>query len=248
MSAYRDRLVAHRGHAAEQPENTLPAMRDAVALGATAIETDVQLTRDGIPVLFHDRELSRLCAAEGPVHDRSLAELADLRVRHPRGGAGAPIPTLEAFVQWLAGIPDVTAFVELKRISLGYFGIEPVLAAVLPRLKALADRCVIISYDLEALQQVRQRSTFPTGAVFDDWSDRHRPDVQSLPAQWWLCDIDTLPPTGPIEHPGRQLAVYECDDPARARDVLARGVDRVETFAIGAMLQALETEELGTGN
>ncbi len=240
MKDYRHRLVAHRGHAAGQPENTLPAFRDAVALGATALETDVQLTADGVPVLFHDRDLQRLCAAQGPVHAHTLAELTALRVRHPRGGPGAPIPTLPAFVQWLADVPDVLAFVELKRISLARFGIDAVLDAVLPHLQPLAGRCVVISYHLEALQQVRLRSGFPVGAVFDDWAERLRPDVQSLPASWWLCDIDTLPATGPIEHPHCQLAVYECDDPARARDVLARGVDRVETFAIGEMLRALE--------
>ena len=55
----RDWLVAHRGHAAAFPENTLPALRSALELGAAWLEFDIQLSADRIPVLCHDASLQR---------------------------------------------------------------------------------------------------------------------------------------------------------------------------------------------
>ena len=52
-------LVARRGNSAEFPENTLPALRSAIALGARFIEIDVHLSSDGTPIVYRDQELSR---------------------------------------------------------------------------------------------------------------------------------------------------------------------------------------------
>jgi len=231
-------LVAHRGHAACFPENTLPAFADALAVGGCVLETDVQLTADGVPVLFHDRDLMRLCAVPGAIHEKTLDQIRELRVRNPVGGEGAPIPTLQDFAAWLDTRPGVEIYVELKRNSLARFGVDVVLDSVLPLLKPLDGRCVIISYDTAALAVVRQRTSFPIGAVFDDRADHRLPAVQALAAEWWLCRLDTLPP-GPIRHSSHRLAVYECDDPRQARELLRRGVDRLETFAIGRLLTTL---------
>jgi glycerophosphoryl diester phosphodiesterase len=89
-------LQGHRGARGLRPENTLPAFEAAFDLGVTSVETDVHLTADGLPVLFHDHALSaRLCrllpGARGPdpallpeVHALSLAELRGYRAdRNP---------------------------------------------------------------------------------------------------------------------------------------------------------------------
>src|SRR5437764_4843220 len=56
-------VQGHRGACGLLPENTLPGFELALDLGVTSIETDVHLTRDGVPVLFHDARLSdRLCS------------------------------------------------------------------------------------------------------------------------------------------------------------------------------------------
>jgi len=60
-----DHLVAHRGYPARLPENTLPSIEAAVQAGARYIEVDVQLSRDGEVILFHDRDLHRLCGQAG---------------------------------------------------------------------------------------------------------------------------------------------------------------------------------------
>lgn len=84
-------LFAHRGARAHERENTLPAFMLAVRLGATGLESDVWLTKDGIAVLDHDgrvgsrlrrRELSQLDVAELPPHVPRLSDLLDLADAH----------------------------------------------------------------------------------------------------------------------------------------------------------------------
>ena len=81
--------IAHRGASARAPENTLRAFECACALGADGIELDVQTTRDGIPVVFHDEDLGRLTGRAGRLADCSRDEIGRLRV------GGEPIPSLQ---------------------------------------------------------------------------------------------------------------------------------------------------------
>jgi glycerophosphoryl diester phosphodiesterase len=69
-------LIAHRGGTADYPENTLTAIEGALANHADVIWLTVQLSRDGVPVLYRPKDLSALTDASGPVASRTAAELA----------------------------------------------------------------------------------------------------------------------------------------------------------------------------
>lgn len=84
------RIYAHRGASAELPENTLPAFARAVELGAYGIELDIHLTRDGKPVVIHDKAVDRTTDGAGPVADFEYLDLVRLDA-----GGGAKIPSLE---------------------------------------------------------------------------------------------------------------------------------------------------------
>lgn len=71
-------IIAHRGASAVAPESTQAAVAAAVRAGAGMIELDVQLTRDGRLVVFHDHRLDRTTDGRGPVRARRYAELARL--------------------------------------------------------------------------------------------------------------------------------------------------------------------------
>ncbi|MES1168290.1 MAG: glycerophosphodiester phosphodiesterase family protein, partial [Oleiharenicola lentus] len=58
-------IIAHRGASAEKPENTIAAFRRALALEVDGIELDVHVTKDGVPVVFHDAQLRRLTGVRG---------------------------------------------------------------------------------------------------------------------------------------------------------------------------------------
>src|SRR5256885_4259362 len=114
-------LVAHRGYRLHYPENTLPAVEAALRAGARYVEIDVQLSRDRVPMVFHDADLARVCGVAGNVADRTAAELKQLRAsEYQRFGyryAETRIPTLQEFAELLARNPGVTPFVELKQES-----------------------------------------------------------------------------------------------------------------------------------
>ena len=104
------RPIAHRGlhdRARGVIENSLAAA-DAAVAGAYAIECDVQISRDGEAIVFHDDTLERLTNAEGRADARDAAELTRLPYRD---GAGAP-PTLATFLAAIAG--RVPVIVEIK--------------------------------------------------------------------------------------------------------------------------------------
>jgi glycerophosphoryl diester phosphodiesterase len=93
----RPLIVAHRGGAALAPENTLAAVRNAIRLGADAIEVDVLPSRDGALVVHHDERLRRTAGVDRNVWDLDVRELRTLDVGRwfSPEHAGERIPTLE---------------------------------------------------------------------------------------------------------------------------------------------------------
>ena len=87
-------VIGHRGCAGEAPENTLPSFARALAQGAVILESDVHLTRDGVPVLLHDDRVERVSDGCGTVREQTLAELRRLDFAHrfsPDGGRSHPL-------------------------------------------------------------------------------------------------------------------------------------------------------------
>lgn len=237
-------LVGHRGYPRHYPENTLIGIEAAIRAGARYFEIDVQLTQDQVPVLFHDRDLKRLCGVGGAVHDYTFAELRKFRASEPKRFGEQfreiPITTLAELRQLLQQRPNVTGFIELKRASLKRFGIDAMLALVRRELEPVLNQCVLISYSLEALLAARQQGWPEIGVVVDHWQEREQEIVSAIRPQYLFCDVEGLPPAGRLHHAGAKLAVYEVANPELALALAARGVDFIETFAIGEMKQEIE--------
>ncbi|MBN1265342.1 MAG: hypothetical protein JXA25_07600 [Anaerolineales bacterium] len=110
------RIIGHRGASANAPENTLAAFRLAAAMGADAVELDVQLTGDKKLVVFHDDVLDRTTNGSGCISEYTFADLKKLDAGshfHPMF-AGERIPELdEVFVEFQGGL---LVNVELKSI------------------------------------------------------------------------------------------------------------------------------------
>ena len=237
------KLVAHRGYPRHYPENTLIGIEAAVAAGARFVEVDVQISRDRVPVLFHDRGLKRLCGVDGRIQDYRYDELWAFRASEP-GKFGdrfnnVHIPRLAELGHFLQRHPDVTAFIELKRSSLEHFGVETMLDLVRRALKPALAQCVLISYSLPALLAARHTGWSRIGAVIDQWSEREQPLISEIHPQFLFCDADGLPRTGDLHAADIKLVVFEVAEPQVALDLAARGVDFIETFAVGEMIQQL---------
>jgi glycerophosphoryl diester phosphodiesterase len=236
-------IVAHRGNAAEFPENTLEALGSAVKLGARYVEFDVQLTADHVPVLFHDADLQRVAGRPQCVHDLTWAELEGIPVgeRQRLGDTHASVrpPSLAQAVEAIVGWRDVTAFVEVKRASIRRFGREAVLRRVADVVAPALDRCVFISFDLPSIQILRLMTGARIGWVLPRYDEPARAEAVALAPEFLFCDLDRLPAApealwlGPWD-----WAIYEVRDLETARACRRRGARFVETMAVRALAEA----------
>lgn len=224
-------LIAHRGYPRRYPENTLAGLDAAITTGARYIEVDVQMSADGVPVVFHDGDLERLCGLPGRITGTALTEIRKLRV------GGEPVPTLSDLAGLLQPHPGVHAYVELKQESIDVAGQAAMLDAVSDVLAPLRDQCTLISYNVDVLGLATDRG-WATGWVTDAWPDALPATLEHRLAVWF-CDVTVLPPDGPLNLFAVPLAVYEVADPYLAHQLAGRGAAYIETFDIGGMRREL---------
>ncbi len=236
-------LVAHRGNAAEFPENTIEALASAIDLGLQHVEFDVQLTADRVPVVIHDSDLSRVAGRPGCVHELDWSELATIPVGEAkRFGARfdhVRVPSLAQTVESLQSPDDVTAFVEIKRASLRRFGHEPVLERIAADLHAARDRCICISFDLPSVQRLRAMTSTRIGWVVERLdADTERLAREAAP-EYLFVDFERIDASVQRLWEGPWTwAVYEVRAVERARACARLGARLVETMAVRSMLEA----------
>lgn len=127
--ARRVDVISHRGEHLSHPENTLPAIEAAIAIGCDWVEIDVRTTRDGRFVLMHDSTVNRTTDGKGV-----LAELGIDQIRLLNAGLGARVPTLDEALAAMRGKCGV------------YFDAKSITAvAIIAALKrhAMLERCVV---------------------------------------------------------------------------------------------------------
>jgi glycerophosphoryl diester phosphodiesterase len=236
-------LVAHRGNAAEFPENTLPAMVSALELGVRFLELDVQLSRDGVPVVIHDQLLLRTTGLPGSVFDHDAADLVRIEAAEAqRFGdrfSGTRLPLLREVMTLLTGRPEITLFIEIKRASLAEFGHDHVVTQVLEVIKPWRTQCVVISFDLAAIHRARRLGDAPIGWVLGEYDDHSRLKYEALQPQFLFCDHQKLPASGRLWQGPWRWVIYEVGTLPLALSLAERGADYVETMAVRALSQAL---------
>lgn len=99
-------IVGHRGASGDYPENTTLSFDRAVELGVDAVEFDVRVTADGVPVVIHDTNVDRTTNGSGPVQSLPVEQLQELDA-----GMGQCIPTLDDV---LGRYPELPCIVEIK--------------------------------------------------------------------------------------------------------------------------------------
>lgn len=161
--------VAHRGLAGLYPENTLLSFEKCLEYNPDAIELDVQLTKDNVPVIFHDEELSRTTGRNGWIKDLTYEELLDYDANNGFDVPFQHIPTLDEYFELIRGLKGLKTFVELKNSFVTYPGLEE---TVLNRIKKYGqiNNCIIYSANHYSVIRYREMCTeseicFP----FDNW-------------------------------------------------------------------------------
>lgn len=243
-------IIAHRGNAAEFPENTLQSLESAVELGARCIEFDVQFTRDLVPVLFHDADLARVAGRPDSVHELPWSTLSEIPVAEAarfgeRHAFTYPV-SLTQVADTLATWPDVTAFVEVKRSSLRRFGREAVLRRIAEVVRPVLHRCVLISFDLASVKILRMMTGARIGWVLTAYDDAARATATELAPDFLFVDLERVPAGSEPLWPGPWAwAVYEVPDRATARAWQARGASYAETMNVRRLLGADADDRAG---
>lgn len=236
-------VVAHRGNAGEFPENTLPAIKSAIALGAPFVEFDVQLSADRVPFVIHDADLKRTAGLPYSVLDSPAAELAVRSVHEPaRFGerfAGTNIPALRDVVELVQQARGVTAFVEVKRASIARHGLHAVMDQVLKGIEPMGEHSVLISFSSDAVRHAQERGR-RAGGVLESYDDESRKKLDALKPEFVFCNVGKLPPDESALWSGPwQWVLYEVDTIGLAQQLKARGPHLIETMQVAAMIDFL---------
>ncbi|TFL20173.1 glycerophosphodiester phosphodiesterase family protein [Jannaschia formosa] len=167
--------IAHRGlhdRAAGRPENSLAAFRAAVGIGV-AIELDVQPSKDGEAMAFHDYDLARLTGREGAVDDLSAAALGET----PLLGGDEGVPTLRAALAAVAG--RVPVLIEVKDRD-GDMGprVGPLEDAVIDALDGYEGDVAVMSFNPHSVARMADRAPhLPRGLTTSAFEARHWPEL-----------------------------------------------------------------------
>lgn len=226
-------IVAHRGASSTRPENTLAAFEEAVRLGASLVELDVRVSRDGVAVVMHDATVDRTTGGTGAVHELSAAELSALEV-----GAGEGVPTLADTLAVLSA--HAGAVLEIKNLP-GEPGYDPRPAAIVEEAHAELGRTafegmvLVVSFNPASIAASKEIAPeVPTGLL----STRHVPPRDALAFargaghEMVLPGTQSLVPAGPsfvedAHAAGVRVGTWTVDDPGLLRTLLDWGVDAV---------------------
>ncbi|QJD98905.1 glycerophosphodiester phosphodiesterase [Massilia forsythiae] len=234
-------VLAHRGGGTLAPENTLAGVRRGMQAGFRAIEFDVMLARDGIPVVLHDPWLGRTVSGSGNVFDYDAAELAALDAGSWFGRAyrGEPVPLFADFARFCKD-HGVWMNIEIKPAP----GHDIETGAVAARMTAALFAAEIGAAEVDARQTARVPllSSFSTVAL-----EAARAAAPGLPRAWltdklpldWEARARALgvvalhvnqrhlrrAQAAAVKAAGFGLFCYTVNDPRRARTLLAWGVD-----------------------
>lgn len=230
------RILAHRGGGTLAPENTVAGLRCGLAAGFRAIEFDVMLARDGVPVVMHDPHLGRTVRGSGSVFEHDAADLAAMDAGGWFGPAfaGEPVPLFTEFAAacreqgvWMnieikpapgfeaatgAVVADLAAAMFADAIAAGELARAPLLSSFSE---------VALAAALAAAPQLPRALLL--SALGDDWEARAR----ALDAVAIHTNHLHLSQEGAraVKQAGFGLFCYTVNDPGRARELLGWGVD-----------------------
>lgn len=189
-------LVAHRGQPDSFPENSLESFTHALQSGAVYIETDIQLTVDGVVVLSHDENLRKLTKKNISVTKNTYTSFKDIPAGYPKKFSNTfnhcRIASLKQFSDLLKNWPNVICFIEIKPESLACFG-NKVVDLMMKSLDEIEGQSVLISFDYDALVYARDKYHKPFGWVLPAWSSENLIKADKLSPEYLFVDADFCP-------------------------------------------------------
>jgi glycerophosphoryl diester phosphodiesterase len=211
--------IGHRGAPRRYLENTVPAFREAIRLGADAVELDVHVTADGRVVVHHDPVLSARVTPSAYVR-KALGSLDWGAVSSIDLGAGSRIPLLADVLSPLKGR---RAYVEVKAGDI---------RAVIDVIDRSGVTCAVHSFDHDAIADALAIAPHvPRGVLFDEWPKSPAAIVNRTEARdvWPKNSLVSRARVEELHDLGRRVIVWTVNDAGRMRELSAWGVDGICT-------------------
>ncbi len=220
-------ITAHRGQSVEAPENTLPALEQAIAQAADYAEIDVRQTADGVVVLMHDLSLKRICGVSKNVNQMTYEELQQLDAGawFSKEYQGTRIPTLEEAMELCKGSMNLN--IEIK--TAGDTDTLTKKVAELIERYDFEKQCVISSTDYKALLAMKEwnenvRTGFIMSMAYGNYYDKDGIDFFSIKSGFVTqSTVDRL------HQSGQEIHVWTVNTRAELQRVRNLGVDNVIT-------------------
>lgn len=234
LYAKRPAVIAHRGASHAAPENTLAAFNLAAALNADAVELDVKLSKDGVPVVMHDATVDRTTDGAGRVADLALADLKTLDAGAKKDAqyAGERVPTLAEVFEAVADPMWIN--VELTNYTTRGDGLVGAVVQLIHKMN-LQSRVLLSSFDPFNIRAAKRLDPSLAAAVLTSH------DMPVYLREVWLApviphearhpDLVQLKRRGVAgyQRSGRRVNVWTVNEPADMREFVRQGVDGLIT-------------------
>lgn len=223
-------ITAHRGNSSAAPENTYYAFEAAIGSGADYIELDVQMTKDGQLVVFHDKKLDRTTNGKGVLTDYTYAELQQLSAGawFGRGGefADAKIMLLSEVLDEFAG--DIMFNIEIKDHGDTAAAAEETVALI--EEYGIVDSCYVTSFSYRIVRQVKQLDPHIKTAMIANFSTATAySQLKYIDAVSMNYAFVNQSMVNNAHMNGKKVFVWTVDRQADMQQMLALGVDNIIT-------------------
>lgn len=236
MAFHPPQIIGHRGAADYAPENTRESILTAADMGATWVEVDVKLTKDGIPIIFHDDLLDRTTNGAGAVADTLYEDIKDMDAGSWFGAsfAGTRILTLVEFLDILED-KGLSANIEIKPCPGREKETAEVVMDYLTRCWDEPDRILISSFSHVSLEVAMEMADYyPRGFLLDDvWPENWQDVAEHLDVSVVSFNGNTVTRED-VEDAidfGKPVLAYTINDAQKARQLQGWGVDGFFTDA-----------------
>lgn len=220
-------ITSHRGNSVEAPENTLPALQSSIHRLADVAEIDVQLTKDGVVVLMHDKSMYRTAGVKKYISNVSYYETQsyDVGKWFSPEFVGTKIPTLEEVLQMCKGKIDLN--IEIKVCKKQLELVEKVVELI--KKYDFERQCVITSMSYEALRAVKEKMPhLKTGYImslaYGDFYENKTIDFFSMKSR--IIDEEIVAQAHRL---GKEVYAWTVNSKAEIRRMQSIGVDNIIT-------------------
>ena len=240
-------VAAHRAAHNNFPENSIPAIEEAIRLGVDIVELDVKVSKDGIPLLMHDGTIDRTTTGSGKPSEFTYEELTHFRLIHKGDTTDQGIPTFDQALKLIKG--KIMVDIDLKTDQL-----DPIIVTI--RQNQCEDHVFFFDNDYDALQYIKDSDPdfylMPRAYSYemaDSALIRFKPEVIHIDSKFYTPEVVRMIKSNNARVWINSLGIPDMSLGTKNEDavldrLLIHGANIIQTDQPGLMLDALKKRDL----